>query len=112
MILDAWRKGIRNFDAEKAFEIIDHTEETESLVPWYRGPLTELDRFYKANGYYPGLPTNQQEWVEGVDRRWEHRQCVSLTLVVAAPRVVDLPVEPAVAPCVLLSVVRPGGAEP
>ena len=80
MILDAWRKGIRNFDAEKAFEIIDHTEETESLVPWYRGPLTELDRFYKANGYYPGLPTNQQEWVEGVDRRWEHRQCVSLTL--------------------------------
>ena len=79
MMLDAWRKGIRNFDAQKAFEIIDHTEETESLVPWYRGPLTELDRFYKAHGYYPGLRTNETEWVEGVDRRWEHRQCVSVT---------------------------------
>ena len=79
MMLDAWRKGIRNFDARAAFEIIDHTEETESLVPWYRGPLTELDRFYKEHGYYPGLPTNQQEWVEGVDVRWERRQSVSLT---------------------------------
>ena len=79
MMLDAWRKGVRNFDARRAFEIIDHTEETESLVPWYRGPLTELDVFYKAHGYYPGLRTNETEWVEGVDRRWEHRQCVSVT---------------------------------
>ena len=79
MMLDAWRKGVRNFDARRAFEIIDRTEETESLVPWYRGPLTELDVFYKAHGYYPGLRTNETEWVEGVDRRWEHRQCVSVT---------------------------------
>ena len=79
MMLDAWRKGIRNFDAKRAFEIIDHTEETESLVPWYRGPLTELDRFYKEHGYYPGLHTNETEWVAGVDRGWEHRQSVSVT---------------------------------
>ena len=79
MMLDAWRKGVRNFDAKAAFEIIDHTEETESLVPWYRGPLTELDRFYKEHGYYPGIRSNETEWVEGVDRRWEHRQCVSVT---------------------------------
>ena len=79
MMLDAWRKGVRNFDAKRAFEIIDRTEETESLVPWYRGPLTELDVFYKAHGYYSGLKTNETEWVEGVDRRWEHRQCVSVT---------------------------------
>ena len=79
MFLDAWRKGVRNFDARRAFELTDHTEETESLVPWYRGPLTELDRFYKAHGYYPGIRTNEAEWVEGVDRLHERRQCVSVT---------------------------------
>lgn len=79
MFCDAWAKGIRDYDARKAFEIIDHTEETESLVPWYRGPLTDLDRFYKAHGYYAGLRTNETETCDAVDRRWEHRQCVSLT---------------------------------
>ncbi|MGN0853268.1 MAG: GH92 family glycosyl hydrolase [Kiritimatiellia bacterium] len=78
MFLDAWRKGIRNFDARRAFELTDHTEETESLIPWYRGPLTELDRFYKRHGYYPGLRPDQQEWVPEVDTGWERRQCVSV----------------------------------
>ncbi len=77
--LDAWRKGIRNFDLKKGFELQHHTEETESLIPWHRGPLTELDRFYKRNGYYPGLRPDQQETVEGVHTDWERRQCVSVT---------------------------------
>ena len=80
MFLDAWRKGIRNFDAKRAFEFTEHTEETESLVPWYRGPLTELDRFYKKNGYYPGLREGESETVAGVDTKWERRQSVSVTL--------------------------------
>ena len=79
MFLDAWRKGIRNFDAKKAFELQDHTEETESLIPWHRGPLTELDRFYKEKGYYPGLRADQKEWVKEVQTDWERRQCVSVT---------------------------------
>lgn len=80
IFLDAWRKGIRQFDARKAFEYSDHTEETQSLIPWYRGELTELDRFYKEHGYYPGLWPNQDEWVQGVQTNWEKRQCVSVTL--------------------------------
>lgn len=79
MFLDAWRKGIRGFDAKRAFELMDHTEETESLVPWYRGPLTVLDTFYKAHGYYPGLKPDEKETVAAVDTNWEHRQCVSVT---------------------------------
>ena len=77
--LDAWRKGIRNFDLKRAFELQHHTEETESLIPWHRGPLTELDRFYKANGYYPGLRPGEDETVQGVQTNWERRQSVSVT---------------------------------
>ena len=77
--LDAWRKGIRNFDLKKGFELQHHTEETESLIPWYRGPLTDLDRFYKKNGYYPGLRKGENETVKGVMTEWERRQSVSVT---------------------------------
>ena len=79
MFLDAWRKGIRGFDAKKAFELTDHTEETESLIPWHRGPLTELDRFYKEHGYYPALREGEKEWVKEVHTDWERRQSVSVT---------------------------------
>ena len=79
MFLDAWRKGIRDYDARRAFERMDHTEETESLVPWHRGPLTELDRFYKEHGYYPALRPGEKETVNGVNTSWERRQTVSVT---------------------------------
>ncbi len=77
--LDAWRKGIRNFDLKKGFELQHHTEETESLIPWHRGPLTELDHFYKQHGYYPSLRPNEKETVNGVQTGWERRQSVSVT---------------------------------
>jgi len=77
--IDAWRKGIRNFDLKRAFDLQHYTEETESLVPWYRGKLTELDVFYKKNGYFPGLHEGEKETVKGVQTGWERRQCVSVT---------------------------------
>lgn len=79
MFLDAWRKGIRGYDARRAFELMDHTEETESLIPWHRGPLTELDRFYKEHGWYPAIRPDEKETVKGVDTGWERRQTVSVT---------------------------------
>ena len=79
MFLDAWRKGIRGYDVRRAFELMDHTEETESLIPWYRGPLTELDRFYKEHGYYPAIRPEEKETVKGVNTSWERRQTVSVT---------------------------------
>lgn len=79
VFLDAWRKGVRNFDLAAAFAALDHTERTESLVPWYRGPLTELDAFYAEQGYYPALATGEEETCSKVDTKWEKRQSVSVT---------------------------------
>ena len=76
---DAWVKGVRNFDLAAAFKAMDYTERTESLVPWYRGPLTELDVFHLEKGYFPGLLPGEKETVKGVDTGWELRQVVSVT---------------------------------
>ena len=77
---DAWMKGIRDFDLAAAFEALDRTERTESLVPWYRGPLTDLDRFFCEKGYYPALGPGEKETCPHVDTGWEFRQAVSVTL--------------------------------
>ena len=76
---DAWVKGIRGFDLAAAFEAMDRTERTESLVPWYRGPLTELDRFHLEKGYFPALRPGEKETCPAVDTNWELRQVVSVT---------------------------------
>ena len=76
---DAWVKGVRGFDLGAAFEALDHTERTESLVPWYRGPLTELDRFFAEKGYMPALDPGERETCAAVDAAWENRQAVSVT---------------------------------
>ena len=76
---DAWVKGVRGFDLAAAFKALDYTEKTESLVPWYRGPLTELDRFYVEKGYMPALNPGDKETCPAVDQNWENRQTVSVT---------------------------------
>lgn len=79
LFLDAWRKGVRNFDLMAAFKALERTERTESLIPWYRGPVTELDGFYREHGYYPALREGEMETCKHVDTRWEKRQTVSVT---------------------------------
>lgn len=76
---DAWVKGIRNIDLATAFKAMDYTERTESLVPWYRGPLTELDKFHLEKGYFPGYLPGTPETCPAVDPNWELRQVVSVT---------------------------------
>ena len=76
---DAWVKGIRNIDFAAAFKAMDYTERTESLVPWYRGPLTELDTFHLEKGYFPGYLPGSPEPCKAVDTNWELRQTVSVT---------------------------------
>lgn len=76
---DAWVKGVRNFDLKAAYAALDYTERTESLVPWYRGPLTDLDRFYVEKGYMPALDPGDPEPCKAVDTNWELRQAVSVT---------------------------------
>jgi len=76
---DAWVKGVRGFDLAGAFEALDYTERTESLVPWYRGALTELDNFHLEQGYFPALRPGERETCKAVDTNWELRQTVSVT---------------------------------
>ncbi|MDR2849255.1 MAG: GH92 family glycosyl hydrolase [Verrucomicrobiota bacterium] len=79
LFLDAWRKGVRGFDAEKAYAGIKKTMLEESLIPWHRGAATELDRFYWEKGYLPALKPGEPEPVKEV-KPGERRQAVAVTL--------------------------------
>jgi predicted alpha-1,2-mannosidase len=77
---DAWFKGIRNFDLEKAYAGIKKNSLEGTILPWLNGPATVLDTFYNKNGYMPGLKPGEAETVEAVEEVWEKRQSVSVTL--------------------------------
>lgn len=79
-MLDAYSKGLRNFDLQTAFEGLKKNSLEATLLPWRNGPRSELDDFYNTHGYMPGLPPNEPETVERVDPNWEKRQAVSVTL--------------------------------
>jgi len=79
LFLDAWRKGVRGFDLDKAFECMKKTMREESMIPWYRGAATELDRFYWDKGYFPALKPGEEESVKEV-KPGEKRQAVAVTL--------------------------------
>ncbi len=82
LFLDAWRKGVRGFDLEQAYTCLKKTMLEESMVPWYRGPFTDLDRFYWEKGYFPALKPGEAETVKEVNRG-ERRQAVAVTLAAA-----------------------------
>ena len=43
---DAWAKGLRNFDMEKAYEGNRKNTLEGTLLPWRFGPRTPLDEFH------------------------------------------------------------------
>lgn len=79
MIADAYIKGYRDFDVEKAYEAMKKNAMEQTMLPWVLGPLNELDRAYQEKGFYPSLAPGEDEWVEAVDD-FEKRQSVSVTL--------------------------------
>lgn len=78
-IADAWFKGVRNFDLEKAYEGLRKRSLDTTLLPWRLGPKTRLDDFYNEHGYMPVLRPGEKETVAEVDR-FEKRQPVPVTL--------------------------------
>jgi len=76
---DAYIKGMKNIDIEKAYEGLKKRQLESTMLPWRNGPLTELDEFYHEKGYYPALKVGQKEHVVEVDDL-EKRQSVSVTL--------------------------------
>jgi predicted alpha-1,2-mannosidase len=61
MFLDAYRKGIRNFEINKAFEGMMKNEEQATMLPFRNGPRGDLEKYYDKNGYYPGLRPGEEE---------------------------------------------------
>ncbi len=79
LIWDAYQKGIRNFDVQKAYEGLKKNATEGTMLPWRTGPMNSLDSFYHANGWYPALEEGEEETVPQV-HSFEKRQAVALTL--------------------------------
>ncbi|MDR1919261.1 MAG: GH92 family glycosyl hydrolase [Tannerellaceae bacterium] len=79
MVIDAYKKGLRGFDLEKAYAACKQAMEERSLIPWSDVPAGELDTFYKEKGYFPALKPGEAETVPGV-HSWEKRQPIAVTL--------------------------------
>ncbi|MCG8311556.1 MAG: GH92 family glycosyl hydrolase [Cytophagales bacterium] len=79
VFLDAWRKGIRNFDVELAYEGMRKNATSATMLPWRNGPNCSLDSFYYERGFYPALHPGEEETVDLV-HSFEKRQSVAITL--------------------------------
>jgi predicted alpha-1,2-mannosidase len=81
MFLDAYRKGIRDFDVEKAFEGMLKNTQHATKLPFRNGPAGGLETFYESKGYYPGLPEGVAETDSfAVLKKGQKRSSVAITL--------------------------------
>jgi predicted alpha-1,2-mannosidase len=78
-VLDAYRKGLRGFDIEKAYQACKGAITEKSLAPWSGKPAGQLDQFFKEHGYFPALKEGEEETVPEV-HLFERRQPVAVTL--------------------------------
>ena len=77
--LDAYRKGLKNFDIDKAYEGMRKNATEATMLPWRNGIKTVLDDFYHQKGYFPAIASGVKEPVLEVHRS-EKRQAVAVTL--------------------------------
>lgn len=79
MILDAYRKGIKNFDINVAYEAMKKNALEGTMVPWRLGAASPLDKLALKLGYFPALHPGETETEPTVDS-FEKRQAVAVTL--------------------------------
>ena len=79
IFLDAWRKGLRNFDVAGAYEGMRKNATDATLLPWRNGQKTPLDDFFHTHGYFPALHPGEKE-TEADVHPFEKRQAVAVTL--------------------------------
>ena len=78
-VADAYAKGLRGFDLEKAYLVCKKGIEEKTLAPWSGKPAGWIDDFYKKNGYIPALAPGEKETVPEV-HHFEKRQPIAVTL--------------------------------
>lgn len=78
-VADAYAKGLRGFDLEKAYLVCKKGIEEKTLAPWSGKPAGWLDDFYKKNGYIPALAPGEKETDPEV-HHFEKRQPIAVTL--------------------------------
>lgn len=83
ILLDGYRKGLRGYDIEAAYEGIKKNLTESTFIPWrqHAAPTT-LDDFYMKEGYFPALKLGEREFEPQVDD-FEKRQAVAVTLGVS-----------------------------
>ncbi len=80
IFIDGYRKGLKNFNLEKAYQGIKKNLLQGTYIPWRQGnPRGPLDEFYHKNGYFPSLKIGEEETVKNVDS-FEKRQPVPVSL--------------------------------
>lgn len=78
-VIDAYRKGLKNFDLTTAFQACKGAITEKTLSPWSGMPAGKLDAFYKENGYFPALHEGEKETEPEVNGS-ERRQTIAVTL--------------------------------
>ncbi len=77
---DGYRKGLRDYNVEKAYEGIKKNLTEGTFIPWRQGITRRpIDDFFHRNGYFPSLAKGQEETEPMMDG-FEKRQPVSVTL--------------------------------
>ncbi len=80
IFVDGYRKGLRDYNVEKAYEGIKKNLMEGTYIPWRQGnQKLEIDDFYHENGFFPGLLPNEEEDISLVNK-FEKRQSVAVTL--------------------------------
>ena len=79
IFIDGYRKGLDNYDIEKAYEGIEKNLMEGTFIPWRQGtPRRPIDDFYHENGYFPSLKIGEKETEPQMDG-FEKRQPVPVT---------------------------------
>jgi len=80
IFIDGYRKGLKDYNVEKAYEGIKKNLMEGTFIPWRQGtPRRPIDDFYHEKGYFPGLHEGEKETEPNMDA-FEKRQPVPVTL--------------------------------
>jgi predicted alpha-1,2-mannosidase len=80
IFIDGYRKGLKDYNVEKAYEGIRKNLMEGTFIPWRQGtPRRPIDDFYHEKGYFPALHPGEKESEPQMDG-FEKRQPVAVTL--------------------------------